>query len=469
MKKSSKCIVICLAAATLISTFTGCGSSKKQSGSVSSTAKDTVTALLPPVSSGYQKRFTQMQNDFHKKYPNLTLKIEQASWENIDDKLDVEANSGNPPDVSFTGSDNIAKYLQTGLLVNISKYASKSMINDFDSTPLGYMKNGSGLYGFPAYIESQTLGGNKADLEAAGIDWKSIQKNGWTWDEFRKDIKKGVVKENSKTSRYGFVFACSGVTASDLFNELVDAAGIPYPFNSSGKYAYTNKKLVTIFQNLRDIINDGSAPASLSAVDAGKRWNMFLTNQTMITGKGMANFENLASQNNEKLDKNDNSAVKDSVKVDYIVLPMPSIAGGKMYARAAVDGYVVFRSKSSSDAHITNSTKAAYFLSSGKVAAQTNTDLYLTEITKTGEKAAKSIKTSQSDYNIQAEKRLISVAAPARPDISSDKLNKATKILDQVIVPKFQSLLAGESTPQQVYDAIKKEAVNQFGSDGVVQ
>ncbi len=83
------------------------------------------------------------------------------------------------------------------------------------------LKNGDGLYGFPAYVEIQAIGGNKAMLEEAGIDWQGIQKNGWTYEEFREAIKKGVVKDGDSYSRYGFVFACSGVAAKDYFSIFV--------------------------------------------------------------------------------------------------------------------------------------------------------------------------------------------------------------------------------------------------------
>lgn len=41
----------------------------------------------------------------------------------------------------------------------------------------------------------------------------------------------------------------------------------------------------------------------------------------------------------------------------------------------------------------------------------------------------------------------------------------ATTIMNEVVVPKFQSLLAGETTAQEVYDAICTEAKNLFGEE----
>lgn len=446
------------------------GSPSGSAGSTSSGAKDTITALLPPVSANYQANFDQMEKDFNALYPNLTLKIEPASWEDMTQKLDTQVNAGSPPDIAFIGSDGISKYVQQGMLMDISDAATPEMIADYDPTPLQYMKNGNGLYGFPAYVSVQGIGGNKQMLEDAGIDWKNVQKNGWTYEEFRDAIKKGTVKNSDGSTRYGFVFATSGVTSKDYLNILIKNAGMPAPFTTDLKFAYTSKNFLTVLKAIREMIDDGSMPKEISSVDAGKRWNMFLTGQTMITGKGLATFENSAKQNNAKLKANDGSAVANSIPVDYVVLPVPTFAGQPSVSQAAVDGYVTFRGKKEPTAeHKANVVKAAYFLDSGKVMAQTNNELFLGQITKSARDAAASMTTDRDPDNLAAETLLESKAAPARPDITPELGSKFIKLQDEVIVPKFQALLAGELSPEDMYDAVKKAAVDTFGADGVVQ
>ena len=483
MMRRRKLAATVLALSLSLGTLTACGSNNNNENTgntnapsstadsgTSSDAKDTITALLPPVSPTYQENFDQMEADFNKQYPNLTLKIEPASWEDMTQKLDTQVNAGSPPDIAFIGSDGISKYADTGMLLDIKDILTEDMKADFDTAPLEYMRNGDGLYGLPAYMEVHALGGNKQFLEEAGIDWKSVQQNGWTYDEFREAIKKGVVKEGDTTKRYGFVFATAGVASKDYLNILVKSAGMPSPFTKDLKYAYTSKNYLTVLQNIRQMIDDGSMPKELSSVDAGKRWNMFLTGQTMITGKGLAVFENSAKKNNAKIDANDGSAVKDSIKADYIVLPVPSFAGADPVASTVVDGYVAFRGKKDpTDEHKANIAKAAYFLASGQVAAQTAADLYVANITKTAREAAKSMETTQADYNIAAVAKMLEHAAPARPDIPVDKGADAIKLETEVIVPKLQALLADEISPEDMYDAVKKAAIDMFGEDGVVQ
>ena len=469
MKKRN--LSVLLAAAMIASTLAGCGTTAKGTAVQQSNGKDIVKALLPPVSASYQEKLMEYAKEYNEANPDLELQITTASWEDITEKLDVQVNAGSPPDIAFIGSTGVTKYLDTEMLVDISKYADKEMIEDYNADIINYFKNGDGLYGFPAYVEIQAIGGNKAMLEEAGIDWQGIQKNGWTYEEFREAIKKGVVKDGDNYSRYGFVFACSGVAAKDYFSIFVKNAGMSAAFDKDLKYTYTSSHMVPFLKDIRALIDDGSMPKELSSVDAGKRWNMFLTEQTMITGKGLSVFEKLATDNNKKLAANDGSAVEGSQEVEYIVLPVPTFQGNKQQAQGAVDGYVCFRGKDEpSPDHLKNVAKAAYFLASGKRAAETCQELYISPICKSGEEAFASLPPMEgkNENNTNAVKNLATQVAEARPDIPADLGAKAIKIEDEVILPKFQGLLAGEITPEEMHEAIKKAAVEAFGEEGCV-
>ena len=469
MKKRK--LSLLLAAAIIVSTLAGCGNTSKGTAAQQVGGKDIVKALLPPVSLVYQDKLVEYAKEFNEANPDVELQITTASWEDVKEKLDVQVNAGSPPDIAFIGSSGITKYLDTEMMVDISQYADEEMIKDYNPDILNYFKNGDGLYGFPAYVEVQAIGGNKAMLEEAGIDWKAVQENGWTYEEFREAIKKGVVKSGDSDSRYGFVYACAGVAAKDYFSIFVKNAGMPAAFDKDLKYTYTSSQLVPFLKDIRDLIDDGSMPKELSSVDAGKRWNMFLTGQTMITGKGLSSFEKLASDNNKKLAANDGSAVEGSQEVEYIVLPVPTFQGNKQQAQGAVDGYVCFRGKDEpSPEHLKNVAKAAYFLASGKRAAETCQELYISPVCKSGEEAFASLTPveGKNENNTNAVKNLASQVAEARPDIPADLGAKAIKIEEEVILPKFQGLLAGEITPEQMHEAIKKAAIESFGENGCV-
>jgi len=475
MKKNMRVVSALLVGLMVTSVFAGCNKkadnnqSATPAATAASNAPDKVTVMVPPITSNYQKEVPNIVSALQKKYPYLTVDVTPASWEEMTQKLDIQVNAGSPPDIAFLGQANgaITKYLATGMMLDISKQLSKEITDDFDANTLLYMKNGNGMYGLPLYMGVQSIGGNKAFLEEAGIDWKSVQKNGWTFDQFREMVKKGV-KKDGNPARYGFVYACSGVTAMDFLEMLAMNAGMDAPFDKDLKYAYTDKNYLEVLKFVRALIDDGSMPKESNTIDAGKRWNMMLTGQTMITGKGMPVFENSAKLNNAKLDAKDASAVKDSIKVDYIELPAPTLGKSPMVAGGGVDGFLTFRqSKDPAAAHVKNVVDTAYFFASGEPAAKAINDLFLAQITKSGREANKSMKVDIDANNLAMTTKLTSVVYAPRPDITSDLGNKATKIREEVIKPKFQALLANEITPEKMYDEVKKAAIAQFGEKGI--
>jgi multiple sugar transport system substrate-binding protein len=480
MKKSLRVLTLFLTVTMLVSLLAACGgNSNANSNSTNSgnsaageteLKKDTIKALLPPVSANFQSNFDQMEADFNALYPHLTLEIEPASWEDMTQKLDTQVNAGSPPDIAFIGSGSISKYAKLGMLLNIKNALTDEMKADFDEIPYQYMSLGEEQYGLPGYITVHALGGNKKFLEEAGIDWKNVQDNGWTYEQFRDAIKAGVVTENGKTSRYGFVFATAGVASKDYLSIMSKSAGMPYYFDEDLKFTHTSQNFLKLLEKIREMITDGSMPKELSSVDAGKRWNMFLTGQTMITGKGLASFENSAKLNNAKIAANDGSAVASSIEAEYIVLPTPSFFGEAFVPTTVVDGYVSFRGKKDpTEEHTKNVALAAYFLASGKIAATTNEELFASHITNSAREIAATFTTERSEENKVAEENMIAQAVPNRTDIPTDLAAEAIKIETEVIVPKLQGLLAGEVTPQQMYDAVKAAAIKSFGEDGIVK
>lgn len=489
--KKKKCLTLMLVVAMSAGMLTGCGketSNTSTTGDIPSTSeskteskasseesnsgeKDVVTALLPPVSATYQEKINTYVDNFNSENADIEIKVTTASWEDMTQKLDVQVNAGSPPDIAFIGSDGTSKYLDMGMAVDITEYLSEDQIGDFDSNVLDYFRNGDGIYGLPAYCEVQCIGGNKELLEAAGIDWKAIQKNGWTYDEFREAIKKGVVKENDMTKTYGFLFACSGVAAKDYFSIFVKNAGMPAAFDENLKYAYTSKQMLSYLEDLRALIDDGSMPKELGAIDAGKRWNMMLTGQTMITGKGLSSFEKSAYDNTKLLENNDPNAVENSIPLEYIVLPVPVFEGGKQQAQGAVDGYICLTGeKNPNEEHLKNVAKVAYYLASGERAALTCQELYLKPVCETGRTEYDKLPPieNKNQDNTAAVELLTTQVAQARPDIPAELGAKAIKIEDEVIVPKFQGLLAGEVSPEEMYQAIVAAGHEVFGEEGCV-
>ena len=76
---------------------------------------------------------------------------------------------------------------------------------------------------------------------------------------------------------------------------------------------------------------------------------------------------------------------------------------------------------------------------------------------------------NKNEDNTKAVELLTEQIAPARSDIPADLGAEAIQIEDEVIVPKFQGLLAGEVSPEDMYQAIVDAAYDAFGEEGCVQ
>ena len=53
-----------------------------------------------------------------------------------------------------------------------------------------------------------------------------------------------------------------------------------------------------------------------------------------------------------------------------------------------------------------------------------------------------------------------------RSGITSEQAASAKTLMDETIIPKFQALLAGETTAQAMYDEVCTRAFELFGQDG---
>ena len=156
MKKLvSMVLALALSAGMLTACGGGTSTSTAGSGAASASqtdAPDTITMLLPPVSTTYQDQLSVWAEEFNEMYPNLTLEFETASWEDYKEKLDVQVNAGTPPDIAFVEYDRVGTLADSGLLVDISELISDEQLADFDESALEFYRLGDGLYGLPIYL-----------------------------------------------------------------------------------------------------------------------------------------------------------------------------------------------------------------------------------------------------------------------------------------------------------------------------
>lgn len=105
------------------------------------------------------------------------------------------------------------------------------------------------------------------------------------------------------------------------------------------------------------------------------------------------------------------------------------------------------------------------FLCSGaRVAALDNT-LLLPCVSETGREAQKSAEIVQSEGNATAAAYGISLVVTPPAGITAEQSSNASQIMNEVIVPKLEALIAGEATAEEVYQAICEAAFGVFGEE----
>lgn len=428
----------------------------KEATQAPTTKEDTITVMVPPVTGTYVESMNTWIADFNKDYPNIKVEVIATSWDEHTSKLTTMALAGEAPDIAEVSYGSIGTFVEMGVAVNVADYISADRLADYDQNALNYMTIEDTLYGLPLYITIQALGGNRAMLEAAGADVAKIQTEGWTYDEFLKIIEAGTTKDC-----FGFVFANSGATTADFVSIFGVSAGISSTFTSDLKYAYTSDNMLSLLQAVETMTNSGYMPNY--SVEAGQRLVMLETGKTMVTGKAMPLFEANVKKNIAGM--KDGSAAEGSIEMEYVFLPVPTMTNATESVYGAVDGLIALRNNNTTEEHLKNVCLFLDYISSGERAAAVDNEVYLTSVCESGRKAQESYTLDQSDLNAAATARAITKVIAPPAGVTAEMSANAKTLMDEVIVPKFQALLAGEASAQDIYNEICSQAKNLFGEE----
>lgn len=430
---------------------------KNDEGTTEAPKEDTIVVMAPPIITDYVDQLNGWIKEFNEIYPHLTIEVISTSWDDNVEKLTTMALSGQAPDIGNIDASTMGTYVDMGVAVSLTDYMPAEMLANYDETALAYTTLDNNVYGLPLYVSIQGLGGNKAMLEEAGVDVEKVQTEGWSFEEFKTAIANGT-----KADRYGFVFANAGICTSDFINIFGSTAGLSSAFTSDLKYAYTSENMHDLLTAIEEIISAGHMPNY--GVEAGTRLVMLETGECMITGKAMPLFESNVKKNNAGIA--DGTAVDGSVEVEYVFLPCPTMDGVKESVYGAANAFIALRNNKTTDEHLANVMLFLDFISSGERAAVTANECYLSCVCETGREAQASMELDQSPANAASAARAVSMVAAPPTGVTSEQASNANTMMDEVLVPKLQALIAGEISADAMFQAICDEAFNLFGQDG---
>lgn len=253
-----------VAIASMLTLLAGCGGNASTSQNASGTGTKTstnnksvtLTWFMWSGSEAETKKWQQLAADVTKKYPNIHVKLQTASWADYWTKLQTEMASDTLPDIISLQSLRTPGFGSAFLpLDDYIKKDPSIQIDDFNQSILKALQYQGKQVALPYDFGPEMIFYNKTLFKKHHVPFPSTN---WTWSEFQKDVK-----ELSSDGDYGFVN--NGVPDSWL--PFVLSNGGDY-LTSDGKYDFTNSKLEDTVQTLADFTKNHQAPQMVSTNDS---------------------------------------------------------------------------------------------------------------------------------------------------------------------------------------------------------
>lgn len=233
------------------------------SGSGGSIPAATITVIAadygngPSASNSGQKWWDSVVEDFSKKYPQITVKVNVVNWNDVDTKIKQAVAAGNPPDIAQASADwtgltdkvyPVKQVLSPDTLSNIVKsFREQGVINGTE-------------YGIPWISSSRALFYNKDLFEQAGISAPPT-----TWAQFKTDAQK--LKDAGAAIPACIPFGAEEAQAETLIWMLGNGGGF---VDSSGKWAINSQANVETFKYLQSLVDAGLTEPHPATVDRTK-------------------------------------------------------------------------------------------------------------------------------------------------------------------------------------------------------
>ncbi|WP_409343878.1 ABC transporter substrate-binding protein [Paenibacillus sp. MBLB4367] len=414
------------------------------------TTPDTVKVWTYPVHGTYENDMKDLVAEFNKQYPHIKVEYEVLSWAEGPKKFDVALNAGDPPDLYFSAVNG--QYVDTGLLLPLDSHMTKEIKADFVPGALETMQLGGKQYGIPLYQALWGWGANKRILTEAGVDYKKIQEQGWTWSEFTEIAKKLNKKLPDGSQQYALV---TDGTSLDFLDMLSRSNGLVDSVDEKGAFIWNDAKILDTLKFIDSLRKDGLMPKETAAIAPAKRSEMFYAGQAAIISKAIPYYDIMIANRNKDIDA---GKVKGE-KIEYVQLPVPhgnSIQGyGKTLGNG--EGYVMFRQKNDKGAQHAKNTFLVMQALTGAKAGNSANELALPFLSQSQAKMYEGKSMAKAENQATAQKMRSNASPNVSLSITTEKAASLKQYREQVVKPQLQALFAGEKTPEQVADEFKSK------------
>lgn len=122
--------------------------------------------------------FEAMAAEFTKANPGIEVKIEDVSWDNLQQRLTTDIVGGTAPDIAIIGTRWLVDYAEQGIALPLDDYLTPEVKGRFIETFLAPSQIDGKTWGLPVAASARAMYYNKTLLEKAGVDGPPS-----TWEE----------------------------------------------------------------------------------------------------------------------------------------------------------------------------------------------------------------------------------------------------------------------------------------------
>ena len=330
MKKRLVSLMLC--AVMGITMLAGCASGSGDSGEEkgSSGSDETIVVWM-------KKDLTDVANDMFKERceqfaeeNDVNVEVEVIAYEDFYTKWAAAIESGNLPDLSYFGYQEMGQYYNQGILEDLTDvYNEINDMNPFEETLASAVTSSDGIvYGIPGWASVQVLYYRTDMFEAAGLEAPE------TWDDFR-EAAIALTDEANGIYGAGIGYGASNSDAEWLTRAMLWSNG-SVDVDEAGKVAIDSEETIATAQYIQNLFltDKVTPPTAVNWDDSGNN-KAYLSGQcAMIFNVG--SLLNTIQTDDPDLYENTGIAI------------MPSGSAGAMVP-GILDGYGIFKDASNKD------------------------------------------------------------------------------------------------------------------------
>ena len=197
-KKAAMSSAAVLAALSLSACSNGSSSS---SSSNNSNKKASLTLWVDTEQVGYYKLIVK---DFHKKYPNISVKVTQSPNGSANAKTDVGKDASKAADVFEVPNDQLGQMANAGYINPLSPSDTKKIKSDYVAQAYKGVTWKGKVYAYPYAQQADTIYYNKSKLSANDVkDWNTLTSKGVVATDFTKAYTMWPIFFSAGTKLYG--------------------------------------------------------------------------------------------------------------------------------------------------------------------------------------------------------------------------------------------------------------------------